>query len=182
LYERIRQRGCAVAELPWECSGRRWGRAASERIVAQLAQLIIVVEATDGPGELALARLAQSLGRTVAAVPGRVTSPLSRGSNGLLMEGASLVRGPGDALELLYRASGARLTLAAACSSRRRLPARLQRVLAQVGAGLDTPAKLCARVPDAEAVLLALSELELMGLLGRGDGGRYVPRDVFPPA
>jgi hypothetical protein len=30
-------------------------------------------------------------------------------------------------------------------------------------------------------MLLALSELELMGLLGRGDGGRYIARDAFPP-
>jgi DNA processing protein len=179
LYERIKQRGCAVAELPWECSGRRWGRAASERILAQLAQLIIVVEAGEGPGELAIARTGQSLGRTVAALPGRVTSPLSRGTNGLLREGASMVRGPSDALDLLYQGSGARLP---APAPRGELPPRLRRVLEQVGAGRDTPAKLCDRGADAEAVLLALSELELIGLLGRGDGGRYVAReDLTPP-
>src|SRR6202035_1042760 len=100
-------RGCAVAELPWQCSGRRWGQAAGERILVQLAQLVVVIEAGQGPGDLAIARLAQSLGRTLATLPGRVTSPLSRGTNGLLMEGASLVRGPQDVLELLYRSGGA---------------------------------------------------------------------------
>jgi hypothetical protein len=29
---------------------------------------------------------------------------------------------------------------------------------------------------EPAGVLLALSELELLGLLGRGDGGRYLPR------
>jgi len=141
-----------------------------------------VVEAGDGPGELAIARIGQSLGRTVAALPGRVTSPLSLGTNGLLREGASLVRGPGDALDLLYRVSGARLPPPVARAPRGELRPRLRSVLEQVGAGRDTPAKLCVRGADAEEVLLALSELELMGLLGRGDGGRYVARDVFPPA
>ena len=53
-------------------------------------------------------------------------------------------------------------------------------VLEQVGAGNDTPEKLCRRGADAAEVLLALSELELIGLLGRGDGGRYLARDAFP--
>jgi DNA processing protein len=177
LYERMKRRGCAVAELPWDCSGRRWGRAASERILAQLAQLIIVVEAGEGPGELAVARIGQSLGRTVAALPGRVTSPLSRGTNGLLREGARMVRGPGDALDLLCQLGGARMAPPAPDARRGDLQPRLRSVLEQVGAGRDTPAKLCDRGADAEAVLLALSELELMGLLGRGDGGRYVARE-----
>jgi DNA processing protein len=149
LHERIKQSGCAVAELPWDCRGRRWGQAASERILALLAQLIIVVEAGEGPGELAVARIAQSLGRTVAALPGRVTSPLSRGTNGLLMEGASLVRGPGDALDLLYPLAGAR---AESPSRRPRdggLQPRLRAVLERVGAGCDTPERLCREGADA---------------------------------
>jgi hypothetical protein len=93
-----------------------------------------------------------------------------------------MVRGPSDALDLLYQVSGARLRPPPAPAPRSDLPPRLWRVLEQVGAGRDTPAKLCDRGADAEEVLLALSELELIGLLGRGDGGRYVARDAFPPA
>ena len=44
-----------------------------------------------------------------------------------------------------------------------------------VAAGKDTPERLMDGRGDAGDVLLALSELELMGLLARGDGGRYVP-------
>jgi hypothetical protein len=57
------------------------------------------------------------------------------------------------------------------------LEPRLQATLEQVGAGNDTPAKLSAASADAGEALLALGELELMGLLTRGDGGRYVPRE-----
>jgi hypothetical protein len=52
-------------------------------------------------------------------------------------------------------------------------------MLERVGAGEDTPDKLTGRGEDAGEALLALSELELRGLLGRGDGGRYVPRGPF---
>ncbi len=48
-----------------------------------------------------------------------------------------------------------------------------------MGAGKDTQAKLTAGREDTGAVLASLSELELMGLLARGDGGRYVPRNAL---
>ena len=102
LYERILRHGCALSELPLDCAGRRWGPLASERIVVELSQLSVVVEAERTPADLAAAGIAHALGRTVAAIPGRVTSPLSRGTHALLMDGASLVRGPRDVLELLY--------------------------------------------------------------------------------
>ena len=52
-------------------------------------------------------------------------------------------------------------------------------MLEQVGAGRDTPERLSAEGAAIDEVLLALSELELMGLLARGDGGRYLPRDAL---
>ena len=63
---------------------------------------MVVVEATDAPHELAAAGIASALGRVLAAVPGRVTSQQLSGANALLMDGARMVRGPRDALDLLY--------------------------------------------------------------------------------
>ncbi len=196
LHKRLLATGCVLAELPCGYGPRNWCYPARERTVVGLAQLTIVVEADEDQGELQGARIARALGRTVAAVPGRVTSPVSRGTHALLMEGAALVRGPGDALELLYagtqprdphvlpgakRGTGAQRSTGAqpGTSATPRtvvLEPRLQATLEQVGAGYDTPAKLSAAIADAGEVLLALGELELMGLLTRGDGGRYVPR------
>jgi DNA processing protein len=170
LYERLRKGGCTVAELPCGFEARRnsWCFTARDRVVVGAAELTIVVEADESPLELLGARIAKTLGRTVAAVPGRVTSPVSRGTHALLKNGAALVRGPADVLELLERGSVPQAS---------ELEPRLLATLAQVGAGRDTPAKLTAESADAGEVLLALSELEVMGLLGRGDGGRYVPRE-----
>jgi len=170
LYKRVRRDGCAVAELPCDFGARAnsWCHTARERIVVGMAELTIVVEADAGPIDLLGARIAKALGRTVAAVPGRVTSPVSRGTHALLRDGAALIRRPGDALELL----------GSECPPRApELEPRLRATLEQVGTGRDTPAKLTAGCADAGEVLLALSELEAMGLLARGDGGRYVPRE-----
>ena len=181
LYGRVRRAGCAVSELPHGASGRRWGSLAAERIVVELAALTVVIEAEQTVGQLAGARIAQALGRPLAAIPGRVTSPLSRGPHVLLMEGASLVRGPEDVLELLYppqaskRAPG--LTPARQGADRPRgLRAELRSILELVGSGHDTPDKLTRAGIDPADTLLGLSELELRGLLGRGDGGRYLLR------
>jgi len=175
LYQRATQAGCGLAEVPCGCMPRRWTQAASERILARLAQLTVVVEAREDSRELAGALTAQALGRTVAAVPGRVTSCASGGTHALLMNGAPLVRGPADALELLYGA-GAQARGRPA-DVRTGLEPRLRDTLERVGAGRDTPDKLTSAGEDAGETLHALSELELLGLLTRGDGGRYVPRN-----
>lgn len=186
LYERIVLRGCAVAELPRDCRGRRWGQLAGERIVVELAALTVLVEAEPTPGALAQARMAQRLGRTLAAIPGRLTSPLSRGPHLMLMDGARLVRGPEDVLELLYPPHGGRgealqCPRGPAPSTRlAQLSPGLKALLERVGSGYDTPDRLTRAGADPAAVLLALSELELMGALARGDGGRYVLREPLP--
>jgi DNA processing protein len=171
LYKRVRKDGCAVAELPcgFGARGNSWSHTARERIIVGMAELTIVVEADKGPIDLLGARIAKALGRGVAAVPGRVTSPVSRGTHSLLREGAALIGGPEDALELLGGGESP--------PQAPELEPRLRATLEQVGAGRDTPAKLTAGRADAGEVMLALSELEVMGLLARGDGGRYVPRE-----
>jgi len=171
LYARLLEVGCAVSGLAWGWRAGRWSYIVRNRILVGMAQLVIVVEAQESPGALAPARLAEVLGRTVAAVPGRVSSPVSEGPHALLARGAHLVRGPQDALDALY---GVGVRQAPA----RKIPLepRLREVLEQVGCGRDTLAKLTAAGSGREQTLVALAELELSGALVRGDGGRYMPR------
>jgi DNA processing protein len=176
LLERIGRDGVAVSELPSGTQPRRWATAAAQRIMVALADVAVIVEAQDSARELRAARLAERLGRPVAAVPGRVSSPASAGSNALLRDGATLVRGPGDVLDLLNCEGG---RPEAHRTARDRLEPDLREVLARVGDGLDTAEKLTGGAADAGQLLQALSELELLGLLARGDGGRYVPRLAF---
>src|SRR5205807_5681714 len=106
---------------------------------------------------------------------GRVTSRTSRGTNALLLDGARLVRDAGDVLELLR--GGSPVARPREAEKRLQLEPRLAEVLERVGEGRDTPDRLIAGASDLGEVLLALSELELRGLLTRGDGGRYVRRE-----
>jgi DNA processing protein len=177
LHARVVGRGCAVSELPLGCQGRRWGQLAGERIVVELASVVVLVEAGETPGDLAGTRIAQALDRVVGVVPGRVTSPLSLGTNAMLAQGANVVRGADDVLELLGPLGGSRPggTAARAGAPVSGLSAELRATLERVGAGCDTPARLLRAGGDPVEVLAALTELELLGLLIRGDGGRYLP-------
>jgi DNA processing protein len=173
LYRRVLKHGCAIAESHASSRTRRWWSYASARTLALLAQLVIVVEATDKPWDLACANVAFSRARHVAAIPGRVSSTGSKGTNRLLMNGARLVRGPQDALDVLYgvgiyEATGQSLAMLD-------LHPPLANVLELVGGGQDTLAKLSRSGTCSEEVAVALAELELRGLLSRGDGGRYLP-------
>ena len=173
LYRGITAGGCAISETPPGLRAPRWGEPVRARTLALLAQLVIVVEAGKQPWELACAQVAYARGRAVAAVPGRVSSPASKGTNSLLMSGAKLVRNPQDALDVLYGA-GAREANDLATGSAALEP-QLARVLERVAGGDDTMAKLAGRDAEPGEVATALAELELRGLLVRGDGGRYVP-------
>ena len=109
--------------------------------------------------------------------PGRVSSPASSGSHLLLREGARLVRDATDVLDLLYDADegGTRHT---ATPTLPELAPSLRAVRDRVARGIDTPGELTAGAGQPGAVLAALGELELLGVVRRGDGGRYVICDA----
>lgn len=170
LYRRVCATGCAISEAPSTLNVHYWCVLGRARTLALLADLVIVVEAEERPSELACAHLARALDKTVAAVPGRVSSRASAGTNSLLMSDARLVRDAQDVLDLLYGVG----TRAAPAPSVELEP-RLRAVIERVGAGADTLTKLTPPGTRPADIALALTELELRGLLVRGDGGRYVP-------
>jgi len=107
LHTRIAETGAVVAELPPGTPPRRWCFLARNRIVAALAEVVVVVEATAQSGSLVTAANAELLGRPVAAVPGLVTAPGAAGPNALIADGATLVRGPADIVRLVRAAAAA---------------------------------------------------------------------------
>jgi DNA processing protein len=170
LYRQIIKRGAAVSELAPRAAVWRWTFPARNRIIAALSATAVVVEAGARSGALLTARFGRGLGRPVGAVPGRITAPHAVGPNGLIAEGAYVVRGPQDVLDQLFGA-GVR---AARRDERPRLEPELQRLLAAIGQGCDTPAALARAGFSAEQGLAALSALELAGYVCRGAGGKYV--------
>ena len=156
--------GSVVSEYAPGVEPAPWRFPARNRIVAGLAQATLVVEARERSGALITADLALDEGREVLAVPGEITSALSRGTNHLLRLGAVPVTCLGDALAVLG------LTQAPPPA-----PAPLDPRLAPVRAAVaDAPVSADQIVRStglsAAAVAAALAELELAGVLVQSDG------------
>jgi DNA processing protein len=185
LHARIRAAHCVVSELPPGFRPFRWCFPARNRIIAALGDLTVVVEGAERSGSLITADFAAALGREVAAVPGRATSPRTRGSNGLLRDGATVVLEVGDVLDAIFGAerptTAGRSGLPGAAPGAPGLPPELASVLDAVAGGRDRLDALARTPGEADAAMLALSELELRGLVRRAPGGRYVAVvDAYP--
>jgi DNA processing protein len=61
----------------------------------------LVIEADESSGAIITAHMALEQDREVFAIPGSILSPMSRGTNRLIQEGAKLVRSCTDILEEL---------------------------------------------------------------------------------
>jgi DNA processing protein len=171
LYETVRARGAVVSEMPPGFGIWRWAFVARNRLIAALARVVVVVEATRRSGSLTTADLGAELGRTIAAVPGRVTCPQSTGTNALLRDGAVLVQGPKDVLDALAEVTGA--SYAPGAGPEARLEPPLRDLLDAIGAGHGTLPALAARGIPPRDVLAGLGRLEALGLVRRGFGGKY---------
>jgi DNA processing protein len=170
LHERIKATGAVVSELPPGAVARRWSFPARNRIIAALSAVTVVVEAGERSGSLITATIAADIGRTVAAIPGRVTSPLAAGTNALLVDGARPVRGAQDVLDELF---GAGVIDAAQRQRDLTVPPELRELFAAVAEGHDTVSRLGVHGFAAEQALAGLTELELLGCVRREAGGRY---------
>ncbi|MFH1177117.1 MAG: DNA-processing protein DprA [Acidobacteriota bacterium] len=91
LAEEIAARGCLLTEYPPGAAPLAFHFPERNRIIAGLADAVVVVEGEERSGALVTARLALDEGREVMAVPGSVFSRLSAGPNGLLRAGATPV-------------------------------------------------------------------------------------------
>ena len=80
LHRQVAAAGCVVSELPPGFTPHRWAFVARNRIIAGLAAMTVVVEATERSGSLTTADFAAQAGRVVAAVPDRVARFSSAGN------------------------------------------------------------------------------------------------------
>ncbi len=101
LADQIAASGAMVSELPVGTGPRARHFPVRNRIIAALAQTVLVVRATARSGSLITARQALELGRDIAAIPGRIFARGSEGPNSLIRLGALLAQHPNDLLETL---------------------------------------------------------------------------------
>ena len=157
LARRVAEVGLLVSEYEPGTEPAPWRFPARNRIIAGLAGVTVIVEARAKSGALITADFALEDGREVFAVPGEITSALSRGTNELLRLGAAPVLEPGDVLAAL----GLEEAPARRSQQLSNRAIRLRELLADRSASVD---ELVARSSlAADAVAAALVELELAG-------------------
>ena len=93
--------GALISEFEPETQAAPWTFPKRNRIMAGLADALLVIEAEERSGTQITARLALDYNRTVLSVPGNITSETSAGTNRLIREGAVPVTSPEDILREL---------------------------------------------------------------------------------
>ena len=102
LYGAITERGGAVvSEFPPTTPPHAWRFPTRNRIIAGMADVVLVVEANASGGALITAGLALDMGVPVFATPGDIDRPASIGTNLLIRDGAFPVFGGDDLAEVL---------------------------------------------------------------------------------
>lgn len=98
LREQVSDAGAVISELPEDAKPRPLNFPKRNRIVAALAEALVVVQAGERSGALVTAKLAKGLDAPVLAVPGLPNTALTRGTHGLLRKGAILAESANDIL------------------------------------------------------------------------------------
>ncbi|HSD01416.1 MAG TPA: DNA-processing protein DprA [Gaiellales bacterium] len=165
LHRRILETGLVLSEYPPGTPPAPWRFPARNRLIAALADAVLVVEARARSGALITADHALDLGRDVLAVPGWAGSPAAAGTNGLLKAGAGMVEDEDDLAAWLgldppsqAPPPGEDTALVEAAATG---PAHVEELVERLG-------------KPADELAAALSRLELDGWVGRDESGRYL--------
>jgi DNA processing protein len=167
LFARIAASGGGLlSEYPPGTKPRHGQFPARNRIIAGLAQAVIVVEAAMRSGALITARLGRAYGRILFAVPG------SPGTDATLRAGLAL---PATTAADIERAlAGGQPVPVPVPVPAPPAPGPMASVLDAIALGADAPASLCERLGiPLPSILAILAEAELEGFVRRAAGNTY---------
>jgi DNA processing protein len=177
LFRKVAETGAVITEFPPRMPPLGFHFPLRNRIISGLSLATLVVEATRQSGSLITARLALEQNRDVMAVPGNLTSELSRGANWLIKSGAKLVETWEDVVEELPSPLRERL-LAPKAEEKRTMPAMSpeeRKVFDRLSP--DALTHIDALVEETNAsvseMLSLLLSLELKGLVRQAPGKHF---------
>ncbi len=97
--EIVKKGGALISEYPLGHPALPINFASRNRIISGLSRAVLVIEGAEKSGTLLTASAAADQGRTVFAIPGQITSPLSAAPLFLIKNGAKTATRVGDILE-----------------------------------------------------------------------------------
>lgn len=101
LWARMAATAGLISESPLGAPAQAWRFPWRNRLLAALADVVVVVESHRGGGSLLTAEAAARRAIPVMAVPGSIRSPASEGTNALLADGCAPARDVEDVLAAL---------------------------------------------------------------------------------
>ena len=151
--------GLLLSEYPFKTEPLRHNFIARNRIIAGLAEGLLITEAALKSGSLHTARFALELGIPVMAVPGPITSATSEGTNNLIRSGAHVITSVQDIFTAMgWQDSGAEVPEPSANTEEERIILELLKAGVSDGALLHEQSGL-----GAAGFQQALTMLELSG-------------------
>lgn len=175
-------RGAIVSELPMATDIKAQNFPRRNRIISGLSQAALIIEAARRSGSLITARMADEQGRPIFALPGRVDSPFSQGTNQLIRDGATLVQNLDDILEQLGHL-GERVQEVAPADALdetpKPLPVALDETETKIVAVFDTEPLSIDRIAAASGlaaheVVAAMTTLTLKGVVAQQPGNVFL--------
>ncbi|MDA8311964.1 MAG: DNA-processing protein DprA [Actinomycetota bacterium] len=176
LWRRVAEAGAVLSESPIGVADLGWRFPLRNRIIAAIADVVVVVECHLRGGSLHTVEAAAARAVPVGAVPGSVRSPASAGTNALLADGCFVVRDASDVLVAVGLASEAVASASSASPGHRReqvdrLPAPTAAVIAALGWDPTSLDEILEQTGLAlDVVCGALERLRAQGL-AEGEGG-----------
>ena len=168
LADRIQKQGLLLSEFPPGTSPRPERFPMRNRIISGLSAGVLVVEAGLQSGSLITARLALEQNREIFAVPHSIYFPGAEGCHHLLRQGAVLATAVDDIIGEVASLCGVFAPPPVPASDLSPLQAL---VYAELGFDpISVDQLVLSGVADVAAVVAALSELQMIGLLENRDG------------
>lgn len=172
LYEEIAEKGVVISEFPMGSQPHAYNFPKRNRIISGLTSGVAVIEAPLRSGSLMTARLSLEYGREVFAFPGQVDSRSSSGTNRLIKDGAALIEGAKDILDVLGLSFAEKPQVQAAAPEGDELL-----IFKALGTSLVHIDALCEKTGlSAARASTVLLEMELKGMVEQKPGKSFLKR------
>jgi len=175
LYQQIYERGLFLSEYPARTAPQLWMFPARDKLMAQLGQATLVIEAAGKSGSLITAGYAKQFHRKLFSVPGPITSTVSAGTNMLIKSSQALaVTSAQDILTVM--GWPAKKIAIRECESSTASANNLEDFLSRESMTIDELSRAAKKT--VSQIASELSFLQIQGAVEEKNGKFYLKADV----